>query len=180
MIEYNSNFLKFDPIDPTTRKGKDRLLHFLERALTFRGTSPKKKGRMAFSYDENGRFGTPIYSENVVAVCDYVNGHVEEHVSNFCKKFCQLYLRTDDGANSIKFVRYEDFPKAEGYRAVLWIDGEKESPIARVNDFFGYVNDKPAFVLGKAMIDACRDLDMDSPQALARMEMIFHDSVDED
>lgn len=181
MNRFNSDFLKFEPIDPKTPEGKARLSHFLKRALNFRCTSPAKEGCMVIPYDRNGVFGTPIYSENilhVLLVSDYgFSKDIDPHVLNFCKKFCELYLKTENGTNRIRFVTKADFSNRDGYRVAFWVRGDEDLPFEPSREFFGRHNGKPVYILGQAMIEACRGLDLDSPQVLARMKMVYEDSV---
>lgn len=177
MIEYNSNYVKFEPIDPDTPEGAAEIQHFLARAIEFRMHPPKKRGRMAIPCDKDGIFGKPIFYDYVMVACDAPTPHIR----NFCKKFCELYLKTDDGANIIKFVPHAEFLQKDDYRAVIWVKGNDEMPFNVKNMFYGKSkNDKPVFIFGPAMIESCKAKDLDSPYVRVRMKKVYMASTTEE
>lgn len=157
----------FKPIDPKTPEGKEELSRHLKEALICRCRPPsEKKQRMSFSFDRNGIFSKPIIAENVIVCCDRLDAHTKD----MCKKFCELYLKTDDGSNSMTFASHADFEKKESYRAAIWVRESDESlPFDSKGRYHGECKGKPVYIMDRFMIESCRGQDMDSPYVLVRL-----------
>lgn len=181
MVMYNSDSLEFRPIDIKTPEGREKMIEIIRLIMRARTRKPEKKPRVIIHYDENGIFSEPEYAEDsecvLVCVPSPEYGKDPYHLA-FLKKFCSLRLKRENGGNNIKFVMQSRFHeiKEKDYRAIIWIKSDEELPdnFEGKSGFYAIDSEKrPVFVIGAAILKACKGLDMESPAVECRMKHII-------